>query len=114
MEIKLLSLDNYRGMLAEIESNLELVEGSNLNEMMTQYQHDLEEKMSELREMKAEHTKLTTEVNDKYHLDKWCGGCKEMWGNCNQRVQYLKDKYGNPVLGSKIEIMGEGKCLNKR
>eukprot|EP00581_Thalassiosira_minuscula_P001352 CAMPEP_0183744960 /NCGR_PEP_ID=MMETSP0737-20130205/65993_1 /TAXON_ID=385413 /ORGANISM="Thalassiosira miniscula, Strain CCMP1093" /LENGTH=485 /DNA_ID=CAMNT_0025980615 /DNA_START=375 /DNA_END=1832 /DNA_ORIENTATION=+ len=44
-------------------------------------------------------------------LEKWCGGCMEGFGNCDLRLQFLKNTYGTSEIEAKVVYMKQGKCL---
>jgi len=81
------------------------------------YEEELEEekkakKNEELVEMKKEFLEMKEKADKVLGLDKWCGGCKGGWGNCDGRIKYLSDTYHTPEIKAKVVIMSQGKCLN--
>ena len=110
LQIKLLPRDTYDAMKLEL---------SQINEML----QDGNEQLNEHTIKATENNKIKEEIQKEYDavlvdktrlgLDKWCGECKEGFGNCNVRVDYLKRTYGTGEVIAKLEIMKQGKCLKK-
>ncbi len=118
LNVKLMPLDGYTAMKAEITSNLELIsskeeDGNGEESLLGKYTNQLSELEQEMKNVQIEHTTLTNEINTKLGLDGWCGECKGKWGRCDQRVEYLKNTYGNNVIRSKAELIKEGLCTKK-
>jgi len=108
IEIKFIPVDVYTSMKEEITRNREKVDN---NDSVKQHEDDLLKRNKELEEMKLEYKEWETKGNSVLKLDKWCGGCKGGWGNCNQRVKYLSDTYHTPEVKAKVDIMDTGKCM---
>eukprot|EP00986_Skeletonema_menzelii_P009641 scaffold4424_cov154-Skeletonema_menzelii.AAC.1 len=115
LDIKLMPLDGYTAMKAEIASNLELIQSHNKDEnaLLVKYTNQLSSLSEEIKSIQMEHTKLTQEITTKLGLEAWCGECKGNWGRCDQRVEYLKNTYGNSVMMSKAGLIKEGLCIKK-
>eukprot|EP00984_Skeletonema_dohrnii_P017527 scaffold7995_cov91-Skeletonema_dohrnii-CCMP3373.AAC.3 len=112
LDVKLVPLDSYTAMTAEIKSNRELlVSDDGTTSLLTKYNTQLLQVQAEIDSLKEEHEALSNEMTTKFGLDKWCGECKGGWGRCDARVEYLKSTYGNNVILSKVEIMKEGVCV---
>jgi len=103
-------MDAYNAMTTEITSNLQLVQE---NSSSTVYANTLVQLTSEQQTLQNEINDLTSKVNVKFGLDKWCGSCSGGWGNCDNRVAYLKDKYGSAMVQAKVNLMKEGNCIQK-
>lgn len=110
LNIKLLPLDTYAAMTYEIASNNQLMmENSHLQDYTT----ELSQLLIEQQTIQTELQQLTTQANTKLGLNKWCGECSGGWGNCNGRVNFLKEKYGLGLVAAKIDIMKQGNCIQK-
>eukprot|EP00985_Skeletonema_marinoi_P031556 scaffold37723_cov189-Skeletonema_marinoi.AAC.7 len=115
LDVKLVPLDSYTAMTAEIKSNRELLtsKDSGATDLFTKYSTQLSQVQSEIDSLKEEHDAISKQITTKYGLemDKWCGECKGGWGRCDARVEYLRSTYGNNVILSKVDIMKEGLCV---
>jgi hypothetical protein len=110
LQIKLLPRDTYDAMKLEL---------SQINEML----QDGNEQLNEHTTKATENNKIKNDIQKEYDgiqnaskklgLDKWCGECREGFGNCNVRVEYLKRTYGTGEVIAKMEIMKQGKCVKK-
>mmetsp|Transcript_22996 Transcript_22996/g.34296 ORF Transcript_22996/g.34296 Transcript_22996/m.34296 type:complete len:291 (-) Transcript_22996:66-938(-) len=112
LDVKLVPLDSYTAMTAEIQSNRDLLTSDDgTTSLLTKYNTQLSQVQAEIDSLKEEHEVLSNEMTTKFGLDKWCGECKGGWGKCDARVEYLRSTYGNNVILSKVDIMKEGLCL---
>ena len=115
LDVKLVPLDSYTAMTAEIKSNRDLLtsKDSGATDLFTKYTTQLSQVQVEIDSLKEEHDAISKEITTKYGLemDKWCGECKGGWGRCDARVEYLRSTYGNNVILSKVDIMKEGLCV---
>jgi len=108
IEIKFIPVDVYKSMQEEISRNKEKV---NDNAGLAQHEEDLAARTKELNELKSEYEQWKEKGNRMLGLEKWCGGCKGGWGNCDGRVKYLMDTYHTPEIKAKVDIMKDGKCM---
>jgi hypothetical protein len=108
IDVKFIPLDVFKSMQDEIARNQAKAKDKSGYE---KHEADWKEKNDKLEEIKKEHVVLEEQVNKVLGLDKWCGGCKAGWGNCDMRIRYLVDTYHSQELGAKLEIIKEGKCL---
>mmetsp|Transcript_20455 Transcript_20455/g.40799 ORF Transcript_20455/g.40799 Transcript_20455/m.40799 type:complete len:262 (-) Transcript_20455:62-847(-) len=115
LDVKLVPLDSYTAMTAEIKSNRDLLTSKDggATDLFTKYTTQLSQVQSEIDSLKEEHDAISKEITTKFGLqmDKWCGECKGGWGRCDARVEYLRSTYGNNVILSKVDIMKEGLCV---
>ncbi|KAL7525728.1 hypothetical protein ACHAXR_001130 [Thalassiosira sp. AJA248-18] len=109
IEIKFIPVDVYKSMTEEITRNKEKVGNDS---SLKQHEDDYLKRRKEIEDMKVEYEAMKEKGNSVLKLDKWCGGCKGGWGNCDGRIKYLVDTYHTPEIKAKVDIMKTGKCMN--
>jgi len=108
IDVKFVPVDVYKSMDEEIKRNQDKIKD---NTSLAKHEADLKVKLEEIAAVKVEATMWKAKGDAILGLDKWCGGCKAGWGNCQMRVVYLRDTYHSSEIESKVNIMKEGKCL---
>mmetsp|Transcript_37264 Transcript_37264/g.80407 ORF Transcript_37264/g.80407 Transcript_37264/m.80407 type:complete len:248 (-) Transcript_37264:218-961(-) len=108
IDVKFIPLDVHTSMTEEIARNRDKVKN---NTGLKQHGEDMVKKTAELDGLKKEYAEWMAKGNKAFGLDKWCGGCKGGWGNCNARVKYLVDTYHTSEIQAKVDIMKSGKCI---
>lgn len=73
---------------------------------LSMYEREEAEYAEIIDDVRKEHAEVTAQLEKD-----WCGSCSGGWGNCNARVNFLKEKYGRPEVKAKMDIMSKGKCL---
>jgi len=109
IDVKFIPLEVYKSMTEEITRNQEKIKD---NSGLKQHEDDWAKKNEELQGMKKDFLVMKEKGDKVLGLDKWCGGCKGGWGNCDGRIKYLSDTYHTPEIKAKVVIMSQGKCLN--
>ncbi|KAL7546966.1 hypothetical protein ACHAWF_010287 [Thalassiosira exigua] len=110
IDIKFIPTDVYTSMSEEIERNQAKVKDDS---GLKQHEADLALRTKELEEVRKEYEVIKAHGDKLLGIDRWCGGCKGGWGNCNARVRYLMDTYHTAEITAKVDIMTSGKCINK-
>ena len=108
IDIKFIPADVYTSMTEEITRNKGKLEK---NDAIKSHEEDLAKNQKEMEDLKKEYEDWKAKGDKVLKLDKWCGSCKGGWGNCDQRINYLKDTYHTPEIKGKVEIMDTGKCI---
>lgn len=108
IDVKFIPIEVYDNMQKEIAKSAEMVGG---NTSIQQHETDLADKRKELEGLRGDYELWKKKGDTILGMDKWCGGCKGGWGNCDQRVKYLADTYHTPEIKAKADIMKEGKCM---
>eukprot|EP00574_Skeletonema_japonicum_P002613 CAMPEP_0201726222 /NCGR_PEP_ID=MMETSP0593-20130828/9331_1 /ASSEMBLY_ACC=CAM_ASM_000672 /TAXON_ID=267983 /ORGANISM="Skeletonema japonicum, Strain CCMP2506" /LENGTH=258 /DNA_ID=CAMNT_0048217693 /DNA_START=61 /DNA_END=837 /DNA_ORIENTATION=+ len=112
LSLKLMPTSHYEEIILEIDANLKILEQTANEEGGAVYDYTLQltQLTDEISKLQPQYDQATQDLNTKFGLDEWCGECKGGWGTCDGRVEYLRSTYGNSVVLSKVEIMGEGLC----
>jgi len=108
IDVKFIPLEVYKSMTEEITRNQEKIKD---NSGLKQHEDDWAKKNEELQGMKKDFLVMKEKGDKVLGLDKWCGGCKGGWGNCDGRIKYLSDTYHTPEIKAKVDIMKTGKCM---
>lgn len=106
IDVRFLDMDIFDAMKNEI---------SNMPGKLDDYE-EFQKKVKELEAEKQKLEKATAEVNDLIaklgvNTDKWCGGCKGGWGNCEGRKRYIVENYHTSEKKAMVDIMLQGKCI---
>mmetsp|Transcript_26578 Transcript_26578/g.45364 ORF Transcript_26578/g.45364 Transcript_26578/m.45364 type:complete len:250 (-) Transcript_26578:166-915(-) len=108
IDVKFIPLDVFKSMSEEITRNQEKIKD---NAGLKQHEDDYIKKKGELETLKKEYDEMKARGDAILGLDKWCGGCKGGWGQCDARIKYLSDTYHTPEIKAKVDIMNTGKCI---
>jgi hypothetical protein len=111
LQIKLLPRDTYDAMKLELSQINEMLQDG--NEQLKEYTIKTTENNAIKNDIQKEYNTIIQVANTKLGLDKWCGECKEGFGNCNVRVDYLKSNYGTGEVIAKLDTMKQGWCVKK-
>lgn len=106
-------MEVYDGMTSEISRHrtaiAEMIENG-----LSKYEPELEAIQKAIEPIRQEHTEWQVKFDKLVGLDRWCGSCSAGWGNCDGRVAFIIQKYGDSERKAKIDILERGKCIKVR
>mmetsp|Transcript_15529 Transcript_15529/g.33623 ORF Transcript_15529/g.33623 Transcript_15529/m.33623 type:complete len:214 (+) Transcript_15529:283-924(+) len=112
MDVKFIPMEVYNDMTHELSRHRTAV-AEMVKYGISVYEIELEEKRKEVEPLKQEQEEWGAKMDKLAGLDKWCGKCNAGMHNCDVRVTYLKNTYGNTERVAKVNLMNKGKCIQE-
>lgn len=112
MDVKFMSIAEYNSTKKEMDKAVQEME--RLQKLLDERSAEGDEKKELLDSLSEEYNTLLVSSTPILGFDKFCGSCK--WGGsgtCDDRVQYLMDKYGNSLLSAKLNVMESHESCKK-
>lgn len=112
MDVKFMSIEEYNSTKKEMDKAVQEME--RLQKLLDERSAEGDEKKELLDSLSEEYNTLLLSSTPILGFDKFCGSCK--WGGsgtCDDRVQYLMDRYGNSLLSAKLNVMESHESCKK-